>query len=60
MGNMDYCKFRNTYSDLGFCYDDMNNEELSPEEAQARKRLIELCVAIAEEYGQEVAEEEDD
>lgn len=48
MGNMDYCKFENTLTDLQECwerFDDCNSES----EQKARKKLITLCKEIAEE-----------
>lgn len=42
---------------LADCYDRMDEEELSLEEHRARIRLIELCITIASEYGDEVTEE---
>jgi hypothetical protein len=55
MSNMSYCRFRNTETDLEDCYASMENgDELSHEEAEARKRLIERCVDIALDYGHEV------
>ncbi len=52
MGNMSYCRFENTLPDLRDCYDNMDDEEnLSPEEKRARKRLIQLCSDIAIDYG---------
>jgi len=48
MGNMSYCRFRNTARDLQDCYDNLDND-LSEEEKQARERLIELCKDIARE-----------
>lgn len=53
MSNMSYCRFRNTVPDLKDCYDNMD-EEMSEEEAKARKRLIRLCVLIAGDYGYEI------
>lgn len=50
-------RFRNTSSALADCYDRMDEEELSLEEHRARIRLIELCITIASEYGDEVTEE---
>lgn len=50
MGNMSYCRFRNTLNDLRDCYDNMDDVE-SDEEKQAKKRMIELCRTIVEEYG---------
>lgn len=58
MGNMSYCRFRNTLGDLEDCQDNMEEvESLSEDEAQARKRLIEICVDLALDYGHEVGKE---
>ena len=51
MGNMDYCRFQNTLSDLKDCRDDMEDEPQSKEEQRARLQLIELCVDIACDHG---------
>jgi len=48
MGNMSYCRFRNTVSDLQDCYDNLH-EANSLEEERARKRLIKLCQKIFED-----------
>ena len=53
MANMTYCRFRNTVDDLQDCYDAMD-EPVSPEEQQARRRLIRLACEIALNYGAEV------
>lgn len=50
MGNMSYCRFRNTLKDLIDCEENMGNCE-SEEEKQAEKKLIALCKEIAENYG---------
>jgi len=53
MPNMSHCKFSNTLSDLEDCkYSLDTGDELSPDEAKARKALIELCSEIAREYGE--------
>lgn len=59
MSNMSYCRFRNTLGDLKDCYEHMDAEEelRSEEETRARKRLIELCCDIFDEYGYEVGRE---
>lgn len=64
MGNMSYCRFRNTLQDLRDCYDNMGEIEDTEQEAArydsetaARKRLIELCCDIALAYGDEVERE---
>lgn len=53
MSNMSYCRFRNTLPDLEDCYDNMDSVQ-SDEEKRARKRLIQLCINISEDYGDEV------
>lgn len=56
MSNMSYCRFRNTLDDLRDCADVINDtSDLSHEEAQARRSLIQLCRDIVEETdGEEV------
>ena len=51
MGNMSYCRFTNTLEDLEDCYDHMDDSNLSKEEERARARMIELCLDIVEDYG---------
>ena len=53
MGNMGYCRFRNTLQDLRDCYEYMDDEDLSESERYARESLIKLAVTIAEEHGGE-------
>lgn len=56
MGNMSYCRFTNTASDLRDCCEAMDDTEgLSAEETAARLRIIRMAKQIAEEYGHEVA-----
>ena len=50
MSNMSYCRFRNTLNDLQDCYNNMEEDDLSIEEKQARQQLIQLCRNIVEEY----------
>ena len=50
MPNMSYCRFENTLRDLEDCLENMDDKELSEYEEKARKRLIELCADIAEDY----------
>jgi len=59
MPNMSYCRFQNTVGDLEDCYDhiDLNENDLSPDETNARERLIEICVDIALEYGDQIDRE---
>jgi hypothetical protein len=53
MGNMSYCRFRNTLQDLEDCFEAMEGslEDLGADEQQALEELIDLCWAIAREYG---------
>jgi hypothetical protein len=54
MANMGYVMFENTLGDLQECYDALlEGKKLSDEEKKARKKLVELCVTIAEEFGDE-------
>ena len=59
MLNMSYCRFQNTVGDLEDCYDhiDLNENDLSQDEEDARERLIEICVDIALEYGDQIDRE---
>lgn len=50
MANMSYCRFRNTLLDLEDCYDNITDRDMGDDEERARKRLIELCQQISEEY----------
>ena len=42
MGNMSYCRFENTLSDLRDCYNNLD-DNLSGSEREYRQQLIELC-----------------
>ena len=55
MGNMSYCRFRNTERDLEDCYDNwgLDNLTMSPEEKDARARLLVLCEQIVEDYSED-------
>lgn len=57
MGNMTYCRFTNTLEDLQDCYGNIEAQNLSDMEKEARNRLIELCVDIACDFGYEVGRE---
>lgn len=57
MGNMSYCRFQNTLLDLRDCQEYINDDDLSEEEKRARKKLIELCKDIAEDYDLEEGDE---
>ena len=60
MGNMSYCRFENTLSDLEDCYEDMefgkDFSELSLTEQEARNELVALCKKIAEQFDEELIE----
>jgi len=62
MGNMAYCRFKNTLSDLEDCYEDMefgkDFSELSLTEQEARNELVALCKKIAEQFDEELIEYE--
>jgi len=49
MANMSYCRFENTLRDLRDCYYNLNEGDLSFDEAAARKELIELCRNVVDE-----------
>ena len=53
MGNMSYCRFRNTLMDLDDCYNHLEDIDLDTGEQRARKSLINLCKEIAAIYGEE-------
>jgi hypothetical protein len=48
--NMSYCRMQNTLGALQECNDDMDDGEMSDDELIARKRLIQLCIEIANNY----------
>ena len=51
MGNMSYCKFRNTLEDLQDCYDNWDDiESHQTSELLAREDLYNLCVDIVKEF----------
>jgi hypothetical protein len=52
MSNMSYCRFQNTVLDMEDCISVLNDsEELSDDEANAKDRLIQLCIDVACEHG---------
>ena len=54
MSNMSYCRFQNTYPDLLDCYENMDNVTQGPqceEEEKAKKKIIQLCQEIVDDYG---------
>lgn len=55
MPNMSYCRFHNTLLDLRACYKSLNEEDqLSEEEEAAKRKLIDLCIEIALDYGSDI------
>ena len=62
MSNMSYCRFENTLRDLQDCYANMDNDGLSKSEFYMRRRMVELCMSIANEYDDIIEQEflEDD
>ena len=57
MANMGYCRFQNTLMDLRDCARHLDDEDLSPEETDARYDLIKLMRDMLE-YNCEI--EDDD
>lgn len=51
MGNMSYCRFRNTLTDLRDCKRHVGDECADADEEAARENLIELCQEIAVDHG---------
>ncbi len=49
MPNMSYCQFENTYRDLIQCLRAMN-DDLSESETAYKRRLVDVCKDIVEEY----------
>ena len=49
MGNMSYCRFRNTVNDLEDCQEHLFDAITDRDEQEARNRLIEICQQIASE-----------
>jgi len=50
MGNMSYCRFQNTLSDLKDCFDNLPNGDLSRDEANAFVDLVLLAKEITAQY----------
>jgi len=59
MANMSYCKFENTYHDLLDCRESIN-KKLSTSEDKFRKRLVELCEEIVNEFDENNIESDED
>lgn len=56
--NMSYCRFQNTLMDLRDCQEHMDDGDLSEEERDARRELIDVCWRIAQDYANEPTDEE--
>ena len=54
---MSYCRFENTLRDLRDCYNNMDSNDLSESEFNARKQMIELCWDIYQEYCNNIDDE---
>lgn len=50
-GNMPHCRWENTLEDLEDVYGHIDDEDLSDSEDKARKKVISLCIDIAQDYG---------
>ncbi len=53
MGNMGYCRFRNTVNDLQDCYYHLSDEIEDDDELKARKTLIRICKDIVQDSEEE-------
>ena len=49
MSNMSYCRMENTLRDMRDCENHLD-DELGGSEFKARKKLVELCRAVAESF----------
>lgn len=49
MGNMGYCRFRNTLEALRDCNEHLGDDVANEDEESAREALIKLCEDIANE-----------
>lgn len=54
MGNMSYCRFQNTLTDLRDCKENLCEDDLSTEERRARKLLIKICREIVIEADDQI------
>ena len=55
MTNMSYCKYENTYNALRDCQQDMDtttDKQLSMSELKFRKKLIQVCMQISDDWGE--------
>lgn len=51
MSNMSYCRFQNTLHDLRDCNNNILEEDLSPEENEARAMLIKVALDMLDQVG---------
>ena len=63
MSYMSYCRFENTYKDLQDCYEALSEDGIDGLEEDANqyekpyiRKLVKLCVEIAEEYQDDLEE----
>jgi len=50
---MSYCRFENTVGDMRDCVENMELDDAAPEsEKRAHREFIELCLEVAENYGE--------
>jgi hypothetical protein len=52
MANMGYCRFQNTVRDMNDCMEHIDDDLSSEDEKDARREFVEMCVEIAENYGE--------
>lgn len=58
---MSYCRFRNTLGDLRDCLDNMFTNDLSREEAEARKDMVQaMYIFFVEQLGVEIEEDDNE
>jgi hypothetical protein len=52
MGNINYCKYENTYDDLLDCFEYIleGDDDLSESEQRYKEKLIDLCDGIHAEF----------
>jgi hypothetical protein len=53
MSNMSYCRFQNTLLVLYDCQEHIHEDDLSESEQRAKKRMIQACKEIADEFSEE-------
>jgi len=56
MGNMSYCRFENTMSDLQDCLSNINRKAENDYDESSRQDMIELFKEVAEDYDGDVVE----